>query len=553
MALELPLRLPRSDSARGSHPRASRLDDKYPLDAGHVFLSGIQALVRVALDQHRADRARRPETPATFVSGYQGSPLGGFDKELQRLRASSREHGIHHQPGLNEELAATAVYGSQLAPNAPAAPTVDGVRRLLVRQEPRPRPRDGRAAPRQLRRRAPEGRRRRPVPATTRPASPPRCRAPPRRRSPRCTCRRSSPARVQEVLDLGRHAVACSRASGLWSALKIVTNVADAAGTAQVGPTASARSCPTVECEGGPYVHEPNGLLLAPGSLELERTLLGPRLELARAVRPRQPPQPRHVDARTPGSASSPPARSTTSCARRCATLGDRRGARRHPPPAVGMLYPLDRAIFREFARGLDEILVVEEKRPFLETRSGRALRPAPTPARRRRATRAPSLDAATTIARVVAARLRRPRRRARLRRGALERPRLASHPRRRRGRARTHAVLLLGLPAQPLDRRPRRRRVGVGIGCHTMVLLTPTARARSPASRRWAARARSGSARRRSPSTSHLVQNLGDGTFHHSGSLAIRAAVAAGVNITYKLLYNGTVAMTGGQDVEGG
>ena len=94
---------------------------------------------------------------------------------------------------------------------------------------------------------------------------------------------------------------------------------------------------------------------------------------------------------------------------------------------------------------------------------------------------------------------------------------------------------------------------VGAGIGCHTMVLLNPRrAAARSPASRRWAARARSGSAPRRSPTPRHFVQNLGDGTFHHSGSLAIRAAVAAGVNVTYKLLYNDTVAMTGGQDVEG-
>src|ERR687889_1617059 len=88
------------------------LQDKYVLEQGTVFLSGIQALVRVLLDQHRSDRARGLNT-ATFVSGYQGSPLGGFDKELMRLGELGDEHAIHFTPGLNEELAATAVYGSQ--------------------------------------------------------------------------------------------------------------------------------------------------------------------------------------------------------------------------------------------------------------------------------------------------------------------------------------------------------------------------------------------------------------------------------------------------------
>src|SRR3712207_4581660 len=94
------------------------LDDKYVLDQGTIFLTGINALVRVLLDQHRAD-VRHGLNTATFVSGYQGSPLGGFDKEVMRLGKLGLDHGITFTPGLNEELAATSVYGSQLVQNLP--------------------------------------------------------------------------------------------------------------------------------------------------------------------------------------------------------------------------------------------------------------------------------------------------------------------------------------------------------------------------------------------------------------------------------------------------
>src|SRR3982750_1333636 len=104
--------------AAGSQLRAATLADRYELDEGLVHLSGVHALVRALLDQLRADRAAGLRTGA-MVSGYQGSPLGGLDKELQRVRELSGGLGLRHQPALNEELGATTVWGSQLATALP--------------------------------------------------------------------------------------------------------------------------------------------------------------------------------------------------------------------------------------------------------------------------------------------------------------------------------------------------------------------------------------------------------------------------------------------------
>src|SRR3954451_4234314 len=105
--------------------REVSLADRYELGQGRVFLTGVQALVRVLLDQHRADARARLRT-ATFISGYQGSPLAGFDREISRLGPLATEHEIVLRPGVNEELGATAVWGSQIAATLPA-PRYDGV------------------------------------------------------------------------------------------------------------------------------------------------------------------------------------------------------------------------------------------------------------------------------------------------------------------------------------------------------------------------------------------------------------------------------------------
>src|SRR5918995_1706877 len=260
--------------------REVSLQDKYVLEQGRILLTGLQGLVRLPLDQHRADRRLGLHT-GTMISGYQGSPLGGLDKELARNRELVEAHHVRHVPGLNEELGATSAWGSQLANQLPGA-RYDGVLAMWYGKAPGL----DRAAD-SLRHGNFVG-----VPRTGGALAvvgdDPGCKS--------STIPSASesllaslgmpvfyPGNVQEVLDLGLHAYSCSRASGLWAGFKIVTSVADALGTAAVAPDRIMPVMPTVEWNGKPYHHVPNGNLLAPASLDMERTLFGPRTELALA------------------------------------------------------------------------------------------------------------------------------------------------------------------------------------------------------------------------------------------------------------------------------
>jgi indolepyruvate ferredoxin oxidoreductase len=269
------------DGGRRRGPlREVSLDDKYALEEGRILLTGVQGLVRLPLDQHRADRRRGLHT-GTMISGYQGSPLGGLDKELARNRELVEQHHVRHVPGLNEELGATSAWGSQLAPQLPGA-RYDGVLAMWYGKAPGL----DRAAD-SLRHGNFVG-----VPRTGGAMAvvgdDPGCKSstiPSASESLLASLQMPVfyPGNVQEVLDLGLHALACSRASGLWTGFKIVTSVADALGTAAVAPERVLPVMPTVEWEGRPYEHVPNGNLLAPASLDMERSLFGPRNALALA------------------------------------------------------------------------------------------------------------------------------------------------------------------------------------------------------------------------------------------------------------------------------
>ncbi len=343
--------------------RAASLADRYELLEGRVFLTGVQALVRVLLDQRRADM-RAGLRSAALVSGYQGSPLAGFDKELAALGRLAEEHDIVQRPAVNEELGATAVWGSQLANTLPG-PRYEGVIGVWYGKAPG------------VDRSADAIRHGNYVGTDPRGGVLALCGDDPACKSSTIPSASESllaalqvpvlvPGSVQELLDLGRHAIYCSRASGLWAALKVVTNVADAAGTAEVGLDRVDPVIPVLDWQGAPYVHQPSAHLLAPQSMEMERTLVEVRLELAK--------QYARVNSLNRVVRDAPGARIGVIAAGAVAhdvqgALADLGLADEAPVRVLqlGMVYPLDEEAVRDFAVGLDELLVIEEKAPFLE------------------------------------------------------------------------------------------------------------------------------------------------------------------------------------------
>ena len=496
----------------------------------------------------------------TMISGYQGSPLGGLDKELARNRELVEGHHVKHVPGLNEELGATSAWGSQLAGQLPGS-KYDGVLAMWYGKAPG------------LDRAADSLRHgnfvgvARTGGALAVVGDDPGCKSstiPSASESLLSSLHMPVfyPGNPQEVLDLGLHALACSRASGLWGGFKIVTSVADALGTATVARDRVMPVMPTVEWNGKPYEHVPNANLLAPASLDMEQTLFGPRTELALAyARENGVNRIEGAERAWLGIAcAGKPYYDLMHALRGLGLDGpglERAGIR---ILKLGMLWPVEPEIAREFAQGLDEILVAEEKGPFLETHLKETLygvAGAPRILGKRDEQGEPliprelDLDA-DLIARAIAARLEARGVRidsveARLRKLAEIHGRRAELPM----AART-PFFCSGCPHNSSVQAPEGTLVGAGIGCHTMVLLNPEGKGEITGITQMGGEGAQWIGMAPFTDDTHLFQNLGDGTFHHSGSLAVRAAVAADVNITYKLLYNEHVAMTGGQDDRG-
>ncbi|MCU1361992.1 MAG: 2-oxoacid ferredoxin oxidoreductase, partial [Ilumatobacteraceae bacterium] len=264
-------------------PTASRyaLTDRYRRDDGTVFLSGVQALARLPYEQLRIDRAAGWNT-AAYVSGYQGSPLAGYDRDVSAVAKLADADGLRlvFQPGLNEELAATAVMGSQLSVTLQSC-TYDGVLGIWYGKAPGlDRASDA------LRHAVFAG-------TSSRGGAIALVGDDPSAKS--STLPSSSdvtlmdlhmpvlfPGDVQQAVDLGRHAIAMSRASGLWTAIKVVDVVADGTGTVQLDPHRVVPIIPTIEVNGAVFVPRPSGHMITPKTLDMERELHEVRLELAR-------------------------------------------------------------------------------------------------------------------------------------------------------------------------------------------------------------------------------------------------------------------------------
>jgi indolepyruvate ferredoxin oxidoreductase len=525
------------------------LADRFRAERGRVFLTGTQALARIPVEQLRADR-RDGHRTAAFVTGYPGSPLGALDGAMVEAARLAPDLPIVCRPGLNEEYAASAVMGSQLAAARPDA-RYDGVVGIWYGKAPGVD-------------RATDALRHAVFAGTSRlggaiaiVGDDPKAKS--------STVPSSSagvladlhmplfyPGDPAEALDLGRHAIALSRSTGLWAALKIVADVADGTASVDVDLDRIRPVLPTID--GRPFDKMPDGRLLTPRTLDLEEEIFEVRYPLAVA----------YASANQLNTCTVDPADAWIGIVSSGITYREVREALARigldndaDVAAVGirllkmqMPIPFNPQVVRDFARGLDEVFVIEEKQPNLESLVKDALydmAQRPRVVGRRDEREKPliqgfgGLDADSII----------PGLRARLE--PRLRDRLAPAPPPSRARiaiaAERSPFYCSGCPHNRSTEVPEGSLVGAGIGCHTMVLYMDTERVGEIAGMtpmgnegtQWIGMSEF-------VERDHLIQNLGDGTYFHSGQLAITAAIAAGVNITYKLLYNGTIAMTGGQ-----
>ncbi|MFA1546275.1 indolepyruvate ferredoxin oxidoreductase family protein [Actinomadura chokoriensis] len=538
-------------------------------------LTGVDTLARLLLLRQRLDE-RDGLTTATMVSGYPGSPLGAFDLALESLGDALAAHRIVHRPGLNEELAAATVWGSQMGA-AVDYDGVDGVAGAWYGKGPG-LDRSGDALKH----------------ANAMGAGPNGgvvmfCGDDPASKSSTLTCDSHHafedacvpvlfPGDQQDVIDLGVHAFRLSRYCGAWVGLKIVTAVADGIGTVDLDPARHAPSDPDwVIVDGRPWRHRPLARIGPHAVPDQEALVVEHRLRAARAYA-------RHngLD-RVVGA--EPGARLGVLCAGKTyfdvvqalADLGVRAGDLAGAGVRIlklGMTYPLVEETVLEFAGSVDELVVIEEKRPFIETHLRGVLHEAgsrvPVAGKRDRSGQvlAPSVGELDPAA--VAAILTRvmpalgPRRdRGPAEHGPAEHG-PAEHGPAEHGPAERTRLPLLALPARapgycsgcPHNRStlvPDGALAGGGVGCHgIMYFEARNAGLRSLPPTPMGAEGVPWIGLAPFVADPHLVQNLGDGTLSHSGTLAVRASVAAGADITFKILYNAAVAMTGGQDVTG-
>jgi len=533
---------------------AYALDDRYRRTSGRVFLTGTQALVAIMLHQRRLDRAHGLNS-AGFVSGYRGSPLGAVDQALWRAGKFLAEEQIEFLPAINEDLAATAILGAQQV-EIEADRAVDGVFSMWYGKGPGV-DRAGDA----LKHGNAYG------------------------SSPHGGvlvvagddhgCASSSmshqsdvafmswymptlnPASIAEYIDFGLYGFALSRFSGMWIGFKGISETVESAASVALGaPPSFIMPTDFAMPEGGLNFRWPD----LPG-MQIERRMKFKK-EAVRAFARANP-----IDRAIYGVKGSRYGIITTGKAHldvmeALALLGvDERRARAIGLDLykVGMVWPLENAGAERFMAGKEEVLVVEEKRGIIESQLKEYIYD--------RAVAKPKLilgkhDEANALliswvdelspsmlAPIIAARLQKvipgldfseP----------LARIVRLSHAAAAPGGARRQPYFCSGCPHNTSTKVPEGSKALAGIGCHFMASWmdrdTSSLIQMGGEGVNWAAKSRFLKGR------PHIFQNLGDGTWFHSGSMAIRQAVAANANITYKILYNDAVAMTGGQPVDG-
>ncbi len=533
------------------------LDDKYTLDSGRVFISGVQALVRLPLMQRARDRARGLNT-AGFISGYRGSPLGGYDAALWQAARRLEAGDILFRPGINEDLAMAAVWGTQQLDFVPGR-KVDGVFAIWYGKGPGVDRTGDAFKHANFAGSHPNG-------------------------GVLVVCgddhtgKSSSmghqsdqamiaanipllyPASVQDYLDFGLHGFALSRFAGTLAGFKTVNETVTATATVSVDPSRVSIVLPKDAPEA------PEGVHIRPE--------YDPQGQDNRVVRYKLPRAQAYVRANRldgPVFGAERPTRLGIVTAGKAVldTLAGLRllGIDEAMARALGvgvykaaLVWPLEPEGLAAFAADCAELLFVEEKRPVMEDQAkalfynreprpaivgkrdgaGRALLPSDEPIEAAMA--AAAIGDRLETAGVLDS--------ARVERLAALRARLGRNLPALSGGIERSPFFCSGCPHNTSTKVPEGSLAMAGIGCHGMALLVPE-RNTLPVPHMgaegvpWTGMAPF-------TETPHIFQNLGDGTYVHSGSLGIRAAVQSGANVTYKILYNDAVAMTGGQPVEG-
>jgi len=531
------------------------LNDKYARERGRVYLTGVQALVRLPMMQALRDRAAGLSTGG-FISGYRGSPLGGLDLNLWRAKKYLAADGIEFAAGLNEDLAATAVWGSQQVNLWPGA-TVDGVYAMWYGKGPGV-DRSG------------------DVFKHANAAGTSRYGGVLALAGDDHACRSSTlphqsehefisammpvlnPAGVQDILDMGLLGWAMSRYTGRWIGFKTIAETVESSASVLVDPHQRQVILPE-DFElpsAGMNIRWPDP------PMQQEQRLHQYGMQAVRAFA-----RANRVDQIV---ISGPKARLGIATTGKSyldvlqaledlgidAAMAAEVGIRVYK---IGMSWPLEPSGVREFVEGLEDIIVVEEKRSFIENQIKEQLYNMDATARpsiigkydERGEWVLPSIGELTPamIARVIAGRLKRFFTSEKIQQRLnflVQKEQQLKRPRTEFQRA---PHFCSGCPHNTSTNVPEGSRALAGIGCHYMTVWmdrrTETFTQMGGEGVPWIGQ---------SPftETKHVFVNLGDGTYFHSGTLAIRACVAAKVNATFKILYNDAVAMTGGQPVDG-
>ncbi|MCG6205986.1 indolepyruvate ferredoxin oxidoreductase family protein [Rhodopseudomonas sp. HC1] len=529
------------------------LKDRYTQASGVVFLNGTQALVRLLLTQRERDRKAGLNT-AGFVSGYRGSPLGGLDMELWNSKDFLKQSEIVFQPGLNEDLAATSVWGTQQIDSLPGR-TVDGVFGMWYGKGPGV---DRSGDPFKHGNYA----------GTTRHGGVLVVYGDDHPGKSSTVAHQSEqalaanlipslyPSNVQEILEYGLHGWAMSRFTGLWVGLKTVNETVETTSTIAVADDEPVINLPASDPQDEAAIRPQPDY----GPQRDETAVIRKRLprihEYARANR---------LDSRRLGKAGARLGIVTSGKA--YADLVDALnllGIDQACAEAwgvsvykVGLIWPLEPAGLVAFAEGCEELLFVEEKKAFLEDQAAKILfnqqvRPRLIGKQDEQGDTLLPSDIQLNplvIAKALASRLTALgiSNDAVLRMVQTEVPEKATSP--TKAQPTRVPYFCSGCPHNSSTKVPEGSIAMSGIGCHSMAMwmnrdtVKPVQMGAEGAN--WIGLSHF-------TSTRHVFQNLGDGTYSHSGLLAIRASVLAGINITYKILANDAVAMTGGQPVEG-